>query len=213
MKIFYKRHLPHIQPPGATIFITFRLFGSLPSSIVEEIMNERQLLKKKLNDLLLKEKESNKYFQLLKQYQKLTFKFDSYLHSVHNSPFYLKIPEIAKLVADSITFWGKKRFELLVYCIMPNHVHLVLTPLKKSENEYFEISKIMHSIKSFSANKANEILKRKGKRFWQHENFDHYCRNEIELENIIRYVLENPKSAGLIHDPRNWPWSYYKYPW
>lgn len=40
MKMIYQGDLPHIQPPGATLFITFRLAGSLPKSFLNEISDE-----------------------------------------------------------------------------------------------------------------------------------------------------------------------------
>jgi hypothetical protein len=39
-KIFYKRNLPHYQPPFATYFVTFRLANSLPRHIIEELKKE-----------------------------------------------------------------------------------------------------------------------------------------------------------------------------
>ncbi len=40
---FYRRHLPHWQPAGATLFITFRLAGSLPRPVVAALKEEREL--------------------------------------------------------------------------------------------------------------------------------------------------------------------------
>ena len=40
---FYRRHLPHYQPPGATLFITFRLAGSLEELEAEAQRQERRL--------------------------------------------------------------------------------------------------------------------------------------------------------------------------
>src|SRR5207245_8898543 len=51
------------------------------------------------------------------------------------------------------------------------------------------------------------ILGRTGEAFWQDESFDHRVRDEVELERIVRYVENNPVSAGLAVNPRAWPWS------
>jgi REP element-mobilizing transposase RayT len=85
------------------------------------------------------------------------------------------------------------------YCVMPNHVHLVCTPLS---NEYGEIplSKIMHSFKGSTARQANLVLGRQGA-FWQHESYDHVVRDPEELRRIVNYVLDNPLRAGL---PERW---------
>jgi REP element-mobilizing transposase RayT len=93
---------------------------------------------------------------------------------------------------------------------MPNHVHLVLTPYESSETADYSLTKIMHNIKRNSANHANKVLDRTGA-FWQHETYDHFIRDETELERIIKYVLYNPVKAGLVKDQNDWKWTYCKY--
>ena len=68
----------------------------------------------------------------------------------------------------------------------------------------------MHNIKRNSANHANKVLSRSGT-FWQHESYDHFARDEKELERIIKYVLYNPVKAGLVTDWKSWKWTYCKY--
>ena len=43
-QIFYRRHLPHFQPPGATLFITFRLAGSIPEEVLIQLREESDRL-------------------------------------------------------------------------------------------------------------------------------------------------------------------------
>jgi REP element-mobilizing transposase RayT len=78
---------------------------------------------------------------------------------------------------------------------MPNHAHLVCTPLS-DETGIIPISKIMHSLKGYTARKANLLLGGTGA-FWQHESYDHVVRDEAELGRIVKYVVENPIRAGL----------------
>ncbi len=65
----------------------------------------------------------------------------------------------------------------------------------------------MRLIKGRSARSANRILQRSG-RFWQDESYDHFVRDEHELENIIRYILYNPVVAGLAKNWQDWPFTY-----
>ena len=67
------------------------------------------------------------------------------------------------------------------------------------------LSKIMHSLKSYTANEANKVLGRQG-RFWQRESYDHWVRNEIELARIAEYIAQNPVRAGLVAN--SWDWEY-----
>ena len=114
---------------------------------------------------------------------------------------------IAALVAGAIRHFDQDRYDLLAFCIMPNHVHLVLTPLSKDTGEHWSLARILHSIKGYSANRANRILGRSGA-FWQHESYDHYARDTGELERIIAYVVQNPAKAGLTDEWTAWPWTY-----
>lgn len=101
-----------------------------------------------------------------------------------------------QIVADAILHFQGSRYELIAWCVMPNHVHAVFSPL--GENK---LDDIIHSWKSFSALMANRLLGRRG-HFWQREYFDHLVRSERSLAKILHYVKENPRRAGL----RNWRW-------
>ena len=83
---------------------------------------------------------------------------------------------------------------------MANHVHILIYPAVK-------LSKITKSIKNFSARQANAILGLTGQPFWQEESYDHWVRGPKELENVVRYIQENPVSAGLVERVEDWRWS------
>ena len=55
------------------------------------------------------------------------------------------------------------------------------------------LSKIIHSWKSYTALKANQILNRKGK-FWMADYYDRYIRNEQHFFSVIRYIQNNDKA-------------------
>jgi putative transposase len=114
------------------------------------------------------------------------------------------------MIAESILFRNGQVYELISYCIMPNHIHLVCTPLLKEQNVFFGLSEILHSLKRHTARAANKILQRSGT-FWQDESYDHFIRDAVELERMVKYVLYNPVKAGLVKEQTDWPWSYSKY--
>ncbi len=204
---FYRRNLPHIQPRGATFLVNFRLAGSLPVEVIERLRTDAEEMERKLltvNDsqerLLLRDKEQRKLFA----------KWDDALHNSQTGPFWLKDERIAQIVANSIMYYDGEWFDILAYCIMPNHGHLVLTSFESSNTADYSLQKIMHNIKRNSANHANKVLGRTGA-FWQHESYDHFARDEKELERIVKYVLYNPVKAGLTDDWTKWKWTYCKY--
>jgi putative transposase len=61
----------------------------------------------------------------------------------------------------------------------------------------------MHSLKSYTAHQANRILRRSG-RFWLGESYDHWVRDDDELERIVNYIAANPVRARLVEEPHRW---------
>ena len=61
----------------------------------------------------------------------------------------------------------------------------------------------MHSLKSYTAHEANKVLRRT-RAFWQSESYDHWVRDEEELERIVDYICANPVQAGLVQRPQDW---------
>jgi len=106
---------------------------------------------------------------------------------------WLRQPKHAQIVADTLRFFDGERYLLDHFVIMPNHVHILVTPAPKHD-----ISAIERSWKTFTARKINGLLGRKGS-FWQAETYDHIVRSEEQLAHYRRYIAENPIKAKL-HD-------------
>ena len=195
---FYKRRLPHIQIEGATYFLTFRLANSMPIEALDRLAEEKRLISK-----LPENQKASAHFAWFTKY-------DDYLDMAFHGNLYLKNEHIADMVAESIQFRDGKAYDLIAYCIMPNHGHLICMPLKKSVETYFGLTEILHSLKRHTAREANKILQRTGT-FWQDESYDHFIRDDAELEKIVNYVLYNPVKATLVKEQTDWKWSYSKY--
>lgn len=200
-----KRNLPHIYPKGAIFFITFRLRNSIPLEVLRKINYKKEVAilairqNKKLSEI---EKREAIYIE-----EKRFFgKYDKVLEMYAANEDFLKNPEIAQIVAKKIHEYDGKHYDLIAYCIMPNHVHLLFDT---ANYENTNISQTMKLIKGGSAYLCNRKLQRKG-HFWQEESYDHYVRNTKELENIIRYIVQNPVKAGLVEDWEKWEFTYWK---
>ncbi len=205
-KPFYRRHLPHFQPPGAILFITFRLKGSLPRAVLDELREMRARVERSLErigDPLERARQADL------EARRLFGKWDAALHTVRQGPRWLEEPRVARIVVESLHYRDGKVYDLYAFCVMPNHVHLVCQPLQRLDGKYHSISAILHSLKGFTARMANQELGRQGP-FWQDESYDRVVRNEKELRRIIQYVLNNPVKAGLVRTWEEWPWSYVK---
>jgi len=130
-------------------------------------------------------------------------KYDSLLDRPANKIQYLKRPQIREICKKAIHYYDNKEYKLICYCIMPNHVHLVIDLI----NNKRLLGDILGSVKKYSARRANKVLGKKGK-FWQSESFDRLVRDERELYYVIRYVLMNPVNAGLVENWNEWRGTY-----
>ena len=119
-----------------------------------------------------------------------------------SGPRWLNDPRIAGFVAESIQSGENQRrfYELRAWVVMPNHVHLLILP-------QVAVPAITRWLKAWTARRANHLLGRTGQPFWQDESYDHWVRNRQERDRIIRYIEENPVSAGLVASAELWPWS------
>ncbi len=222
-KQLYRRKLPHIHSPGATLFITFRLKGSVPKSVIEKWKAERVEIEEILSrnsfqaDVPSEEKQEK-----LKRFRRRWFAlYEEILHKEAMGPLWLKDPSIAEIVEACLRYLDGTSYQLHAYCIMSNHVHVVFTPLlnersltetKESGRPVFlsedpTLAAIMQSIKGYSARQANKLLGRRGQ-FWEPESYDHEVRNENEFWRIVDYVLKNPVKAGLVSRWNEWPYSW-----
>jgi putative transposase len=171
---YHERNLPHCYPPGATLFLTWRLFGSPIQRAFAS--------------------ESDKGLAFAQS--------DRLLDRADKGPLWLKDARIAQLVADSLVKGeiGYRLYERFAWVIMPNHVHIVIRPLRR-------LPDVMRWLKGSTARSANLVLGRTGHPFWQYETYDHCVRNTGELNRVVRYVERNPVTAGLCGLAEDWLWS------
>lgn len=190
IEIRSRGRLPHWERETGLYFVTYRLSDALPRSVLDKIKERQRLLdaRNASGCRLLPEQKV-----LLRKYSPK--KIEEYLDNGRGA-CWLRDPRIAKLVQDTLHFANGKRYRLIAWCVMPNHVHVIFRLLPGED-----LGTVLGTSKSYTANNANEILGRKGA-FWQREYYDRLIRNKDELERAIRYVLNNPAMAGL----RDWPW-------
>jgi REP element-mobilizing transposase RayT len=223
-KQFYRRKLPHRHSPGRTLFVTFRLAGSIPNAVIRKYKEERRWLEKQASrtETGVKNKAQHYLRKAERDFRRRWFKkFEDVLHEATVGPIWLKDPLIADMVAESIHFLNGKSYVLIAFCIMSNHVHVIFRPLL-DERDLIEVagsnplriesraptlSTIMDSLKGYTARKANKMLGRSGK-FWEAESYDHEIRNSESMTRVVKYVLNNPVKAGLVEDWQEWRWNW-----
>jgi REP element-mobilizing transposase RayT len=119
-----------------------------------------------------------------------------------------ELPQEARnLVLEACRYFDGQRYRLWAATVMPDHVHLLITPQKKGDHEWYSLSAILHSLKSFTAKKINLLLNRKGP-LWVEESFDRIMRSEPEFLEGWHYIRNNPVKRELCASPEEWPWFY-----
>ncbi|MDO9227806.1 MAG: uracil-DNA glycosylase family protein [Pseudomonadota bacterium] len=162
--IHTRGYLPHVKAQGATYFVTFRLADSLPAEVLESWADAPE-----------SERARNS---------------ERYLDRGVGECL-LSRNEIADIVVQALRHHEGARYTLHEYVVMPNHVHLLLTPLGEHT-----LSEILHSLKSWTAQKINGLLGRNGA-IWQRESFDRVVRDDDEMRALAAYIRRNPVKARL----------------
>ena len=181
-------YLPHYDCSETYQSLTFRLADSLPQKILTDLGVELKSCAPQFIDM---------------QRRKL---IEGYLDAGMGCCA-LKNSQVGAVVKESLTRFDGERYQLIAWCIMPNHVHVLIKPKVC-------LSKIIQSWKSYSGKWAlqhNEALclgiPKDAKRFWMREYWDRFIRDENHFYKVIHYIHENPVKAGLCVNAYEWQWS------
>jgi putative transposase len=110
-QLFYRRHLPHVQPPGATLFITFRLAGSIPTGVLQRLLMEA----KRGEEILARIPDPQERIRRAYLEQRRLFsKWDTVLDTAQSGPLWLRDPRIAGLVSESLHHRDSQVYDLVL---------------------------------------------------------------------------------------------------
>jgi len=239
-EVITRRLLPHWYMPGAPHFVTYRLYGSLPQQALEQMRSRKALLLRQRVSAGCSPRQHRE-----RAHKQMFADYDQWLdrsYESHRRDGWLANPRVASLVRSNLYHHHGTKYHLMAYCVMPNHVHVLLQPIEppvaqaarlsetpkttggppmprstggppvprernlligEQSDTSSPLSQIMHSLKSYTAHEANKTLRRTGA-FWQSESYDHWVRDEDELERIVDYICANPVQAGLVQRPQDW---------
>ena len=91
-------------------------------------------------------------------------------------------------------------FEILAYCFMPDHLHLVVQGVSSSAT----LPAFVQRAKQLSGYHGKRIA---GRPIWQSGYFERVLRENEDTRQVVAYVLANPVRAGLVMNPSEWPFS------
>jgi len=172
--IHSRGYLPHVKALGATYFVTFRLADSLPVEVLASWADAPEAERARNTERYLDQGAGE---------------------------CLLARPEIADIVVRALRHDAESQYTLHEYALMPNHVHLLLTPLGEHT-----LSDILQGMKSSAAHAVNALLGRSGP-LWQHESFDRVVRDDDEMLALAAYIRRNPVKARLCLEEEEYRWS------
>lgn len=167
-------YLPHCDADGLVQHVVFRLADSLPASALQKMA-------------------------LLSKVERFA-RCERFLDASEGAVI-LKAPETAKVVVDALLWFDGQRYALIAWCVMPNHVHVVVEPWAGHT-----LDRIVKSWKAYSAAKINALVGKSG-RLWAPDYFDRFMRSDAHLAATVAYVENNPVIAGLCERPEDWAFS------
>jgi len=203
---FFRRNLPHLHPPQGTFFLTFCLMRAMPREKMLKLRSEMKI------DLKVSEiKAASGNLALMKiNIEKIYFDRLDTLMAQSKTNAWLENRQLAEIISEKMKEFDGKRYRLLSYCIMPNHVHMLIeqeeTYTDHGEHQDY-LSTTLNLLKGSTARFCNIALHRTGP-FWQDESYDHLVRDGRELFNICQYIINNPVKAGFVNEWHEWPFVF-----
>jgi len=110
-------------------------------------------------------------------------------------------PDAAQLAVDALRFYHGKSVEVLAYCVMPDHVHLLVRIAEGGPS----LSRWIGDFKRWVSRAVRKQLELE--LTWQPGFFERVIRDTEDLVEAARYVVGNPVRAGLAGNPQDYFWS------
>ena len=114
---------------------------------------------------------------------------------------YFRSGRIARWILESLhQIATQQSFSLRAYCLMPDHLHVLVQGNSRSAN-------LLSFVKTFKHKTTFHFRAKTGKTLWQMSFFDHILRTAEDLSETVEYILLNPVRAGLVQRPHDYPYS------
>jgi REP element-mobilizing transposase RayT len=186
LRFYQSNRIPHWRQGDCTYFVTFRLGDSLPEAAWREMEHERSQWLDDHGGILenLSEEDCREF----------EHRFAVLLDASLDRGFgrcLLRKDEIRTIVVEAFRHLDRHQARVGDFVIMPNHVHVLLTPLRG-----VELEASLKALKGFTSREINRWIGSTGS-LWQRDSYDRIVRDGEELGRIQDYIAGNPVAAGL----------------
>ena len=171
-------YLPHLDCPGLIQAITFRLADAVPKKVIDRWKVDL-------------EREGATDIERQKALRKNIALFEDAGHGVCE----LRNPSCAAVMRDALFHFDGDRYRLLDWCVMPNHIHLLIYVPEGSR-----LGDLVKSWKIHTCREINRLLGRSSS-LWAKDYHDRFIRDERHLNSARAYIRRNPVKACLCENP------------
>jgi len=181
------RHLPRWEAAGAIYHVALHLADSVPQTQLEIWKAERE----RLNSLAKEARRpltEDERSALKAVYEE---RVEKYLAAGHGACL-LREAHASEALAEVLTHGNGSRYALHEWCIMPNHVHVIVGGFSQAG----DLNSVLSIWKRTSGHRINAMLQREGS-VWHRDGYTRIIRDAAEYRRQISYVWNNPESAGL----------------
>lgn len=167
----------------AAYFITFRLWDSVPASLLRHWEEERTIWQSSHPEPRCAEDEQEFH-------RCFSARMELWLDAGHGSCL-LRDPAARSCVEVELNCFEGQRHHTFALVIMPNHVHALV-----AFHPRWPLERLVSSWKRRSARMINALRGSRGT-LWQADYFRQRIRDEIHFDNVVRYIRLNPEDACL----------------
>jgi putative transposase len=117
----------------------------------------------------------------------------------NRAPFFINSAVANGIAAQIQTFFTSRDLEVIAYCVMPDHVHLLLEGISDRAD-------LIEAVRIWKQISGHAWKARAHTPLWQSGFHDRVLRPEDDCRSVVRYILQNPVRAGLVRCPSDYRW-------
>lgn len=193
-------------PPGETLFVTFRLAGSVRRAVGRQLHAELQASLEVIRAGGLPEAAQHAAYR---RAQKRFFaQFDAELDRREVGPAYLEKEKLAEIVAGELLMLEEQGLRVLAFAVLPNHVHAVLHLPAGSGLSLYKALQLLHQRTAAQCRRHLRPQLPPEADFWQPGSYEYAVQDADELTRIIAYVQHHARRLRLPERWHEWPYVF-----
>ena len=119
----------------------------------------------------------------------------------HNRRRWFADAQCARQIASQIPpFFGQLAFDVTAFCVMPDHLHLLLEGTAPDAD-------LRDAVSRWKQRTGYDWSRRHGSQLWQPGFHDHVLRENEDTRAVVAYIIQNPVRAGLVPGAGDYEWT------